>query len=203
MRNPGLRLMSSDLPVSRANRGKLPATLLWIALASAVAFGWAWLALRVQDRFAPVLLFPLLLGVLVGWSARWLTGLVGTPGRTAGWCGVALAALVAAASMHLLSWFDHRRAFEASVANNPHMQLAVAAGSPPPEPPGFMTYLEAQATRGRVWLGGTRRGWAAWLTWGVDGSLMVAGALAAWWFTGHPPPASRRGVRRLADPPGR
>jgi hypothetical protein len=193
--------METDRPANGERRSAWIATAPWLVLSVVTAIGWGWLALRVQVRFAPVVLFPLLVGVGVGWSARLLTGLVRGPATAFGWCGTTCASLTAVAAMHVLAWQAHRREFQDRLHADPHVQMAVAAGSTALDPPGFLSYLRGQATRGREWLGGTQHGWRAWLTWAVDAALVVAGGLAAWWFTGIPPPASGRGVRRLTDPP--
>jgi hypothetical protein len=158
---------------------------LWLGLSIVAAAGWAWLAVLIQTRFAPLALFPLLLGMGVGLTATMLLRLCPVRHRAAVLVGVAFCGVVTISGQHYLAYRSYRRAHEAARQREPRWQL-VEGHSRTLAPPGFLAYLDAQAAHGRAWSLGSSRGrispgTAVWALWGMDGLLVLAAALAVAW----------------------
>jgi hypothetical protein len=141
----------------------------------------AWAAANAEFYFAPFIIFPLLVGIVLGGL---LTGLVraGQIGhRPTIIAGTVLAALVAAIGEHYCCYIA---ASNTEIKQSPLMEKArkafpedVARRTEAP-PAGFLQYMHRQAQLGRPLLFGyIARGWIAWLTWVADGLLVLAGAL--------------------------
>ncbi len=194
----------------------------WLAAAAALGAVAAWLAVGAQFYFAPLLLFPILVGTGLGAASVGLMRVAQMGNRPTVLLGVLLSAAVAVAGQHYLGYLDYRQ--HELARNLPLIEMKQPLL--PPEiarrlaaPEGFGEYLRGQAERGRPvsskWL---LRGWAAWLSWGVDGLLVVAAALAmvipasrlpycnacrSWHRTmraGRTAPAVATRLARLADP---
>ena len=158
-----------------ASTGGKASLLLWLAMCPAAALALAFLAARVQQMYAPLVLFSLMLGLAVGASIVALGKACGVRSRAAVlWCA-ALCALPAVAGEHYFGYLDYRKAYETTARREPRWQLLRGLEGEV-APVGFREFLEAQATRGRPWFGRTRYGGMVWITWGIDGLLVVGGA---------------------------
>jgi len=156
----------------------LPAGLLGGPLLGAIA---AWGAHAAEPYFAPVVLFPLLVGLILGAMLVGLTRTVQWAHRPTIWIAVVLAAAVAVAGQHYLAY---RAARAAALADFEKLLEAQSAfpeqvrGRLPHVPQDPLDYMQREATRGRPLLGQYRaRGWPAWLSWGFDGLLVLAAAV--------------------------
>ncbi len=208
---------SQSRNVSSGGRFRPLACLLGLPAAAALGAVAAWLAVGAQFYFAPLLLFPLLVGLGVGAACVGLMRLTQVGNRPTIVLGVLLAAAVAVAGQHYL---DYRQALARSLHEIEALQRSgpVPITRLPAAPPqGFADYLRQQADAGRpVTAKWSVRGWRAWLSWAVDGLLVVAAALAmaipaarlpycntcrTWYRTmraGRTPLAAARKMARLA-----
>lgn len=152
----------------------LPGAVLLGALvggAAAVAQGW----------FAPLILFPLLVGVVLGAVLFILLRAMHTANRPTLVLGTVLAVAAAVLAEHYVSY----RVTVTRQENNRQLQIARAAfGADLGRPVGFFNYLRQEARRGRTLFGGkafgdvVARGRWVWATWAADGLLVLLGALA-------------------------
>ncbi len=139
-------------------------------------------AVAAQFYFAPLVIFPFLAGVMLG---ALLIGLMrgGQIGhRPTIIIGALLAVAIAVAGSH---WFCY---LSAGDSDNRQPQLSDEARQFLPEslarrlptpPASFWEYMRQQADRGRpLLLGYIACGWAAWLSWIIDGLLVLAGTAA-------------------------
>ena len=156
----------------------------WLGLVLATVGGatigvvWAWTGEVVQSYVAPLILFPVLLGVLTGLSIVGLARLFQIGNRPTILLAAVLAAAVAGLGQHYFEYLSEyslllppigRKSAEEQKLLPFVKELA----------PGFGEFLLAQAKRGRPLLGEFRaQGWAAWLSWAIDAMLVVAGAAA-------------------------
>jgi hypothetical protein len=141
-------------------------------------FVWAWVAEVAQFYVAPVVLFPLMLGVLTGLS---IVGLIrfaqiGHPPTVL--LATVLAAAVAAAGQHGLRYLNTYYGSETSATVKSMSDEALLLLRQEMRP-GFCQYMKAQAAQGRPLIGGyTARGFAAWISWTMDAVLVILGAIA-------------------------
>lgn len=141
----------------------------------------AWLAFAIEPYFAPWLLFPLLSGLVLGASAVGLIRLADVGDRAAILMLTVAAALTAVAGQHYLGFWQARRAIQQQAQEfQKARQLApqlVEGGLPEPAE-NFAEFLRWEAARGRKigpWV--ARDAWA-WLTWTLDGLLLLGASLA-------------------------
>jgi hypothetical protein len=139
-------------------------------------------AVDAQFYFAPLVIFPLLVGVGLGGFLIGLMRLGQIGHRPTIFLGTILAVSIAVIGQHYLCYFSAR---ETDLKQPP---LTDKARQVFPEliaqrlqtPPGsFMEYMRRQANRGRpLLLDYIARGWVAWLSWIIDGMLVLAGTSA-------------------------
>ena len=169
---------------SGVGEGSAPFTWSGLAAWSADAFILgslaAWLAFTAQTSlgFAPLLLFPAIVGALLGAllaGARLLTPI---GHRRTVLLGTLLAVVVAVAGQHVLCY---RAALEHEDNDQKTLELAEAAFPELAEKylPGqrltFWSFMQDQATGGRPignWF--TLRGPAVWISWVVDAAILGA-----------------------------
>ncbi len=142
----------------------------------------AWGGVNAQFYFAPLIIFPLLVGVVLGGLLIGLirTGQIGH--RPTIIIGTILGVLVAAVGEHYCCYIS---ACNTELKQSPLIEKArqafpedVAQRVQTP-PAGFLEYMRRQAQRGRpLLLDYSARGWIAWLSWIIDGFLILAGTLA-------------------------
>jgi hypothetical protein len=178
-----------------------------LALAAGPVVGllWAWMAEESQSYAAPVILFPILIGVFAGMTIVGVTRFGQIGHRATILASAVLAAAVAVGGQHYLgyrSFLQHYSSVEGNGGNEgdspifvDHGFAAVPAkigtvpgtkiGTVPLSAlarelaPSFGAYLRGEADRGRPLVGEyVAKGWAAWLSWAVDAMLTVAAAVA-------------------------
>lgn len=154
--------------------------VLWLLAATLLGAVVACLARDVESHVRPLLLlFPLLVGVVLGALNVGLMRSMQMGNRTTAILGVVLSAAVAVFGQHYL---DYRRA--ASVARDrisamPRTLSPTVVHDLVLPPASFADYLRQEAARGRPITRQARlHGWAAWLSWVIDGLLTLAAALA-------------------------
>ena len=147
---------------------KLPITSVAVGAAA------AWCASRVESSFSPLLLFPIIVGCVVGLSVARIASWLEMHGRRLVlWCAV-VAGLTAAVGQHYATYQQYRREYM-QTPRDPKWQL-VEALRPELGVPSFAGYLRAQATVGRAWIGGRWQGSWAWTSWAIDAALLVTAA---------------------------
>ncbi len=161
-----------------------PGSFAWKGLLLAILvcpmFGliWAWAAEGAQWYFAPIVLFPILLGVVVGATVVGLVRFTQVGHRPTILLAAVLAASVAGIGPHYFSYLTAYDRAGSSMAADTAAQADVAALVRQMKP-SFAQYLDAQAQRGRPLVQGyVAKGWVAWLSWAVDALLVVAAAAA-------------------------
>jgi hypothetical protein len=158
----------------------LPTAAVWLflALASAVVLSRA--AAAIEPTFAPWLLFPLLVGLVLGICLTWLLRWCECGHRATAIVGTLLAAILLMGAQHLWHYQRHLDAMRAAkqeiLRRGP--QFAQIAGNLAPLPPTVFEFLEQEAARGRpLWPGFTARGLGVWTSWGLDGVLLAGAAV--------------------------
>ena len=161
---------------------------LWLpaCLMVGLLVGWAAITVQTDLGFAPLLLFPILTGLVLGAAGVGLMRVCQVGNRPTILLGIVLAAAVAVAVEHYVGY----RAARQDIQDNARkFQTAKAAFADqlkdriPAPPDGLIDFLDQQAARGRPLLGEyVARGVAAWLSWVVDGLLILVSAevLAVW-----------------------
>lgn len=175
--DPGLKMADEPLitspPVGRPQfSGARAVVFLPGAAALGALVGGA--ASVAQTWFAPLLLFPLLVGIVLGAVLFSLLRTTQTAHRATLILGVLLAVSAAALVEHYVSY----RMLVNRLNAHPQAQLARAAFGDQ-LPGSFCGFLRWEASRGRPLLGGfVARGPWAWASWAADAVLVLAGALA-------------------------
>lgn len=161
-------------------RWSWPGLLAWTgsSLAVAVLIGAA--SVTLETFFAPLIFFPLLVGVLFGGLALGLLRQCNVGSRPIVAAALVLAGAVLVTTQH---YAHYRHALEQLAAVEDRLQPLRAAfpeGLPERLDPqrGFVGFLTQQAAAGRPYLYGyTARGPWAWASWALDGAILVAAAL--------------------------
>lgn len=158
---------------------RLPVWLIAASLLGAVA---AWGAVIVQFYFAPLLLFPLLVGVGLGAMLVGLLRVAQIGNRPTLWTGAVLAVTIAVIGEHYVSYHEarHRQARQdqetLDKARLAFPDLLKERGLDVPE--SFPEYMQQQAAQGRAVFGWKIVGQAAWASWAIDGILLLIAAVA-------------------------
>jgi hypothetical protein len=153
---------------------------LLVAIVVAPLFGlvWAWVAEVAQFYSAPIVLFPLLVGVFAGLSVVALVRFAQIGHRPTIVLAALLTAGVAGVGQH---YFGYLAAYR---PNDSATSTGLATGADFSAllrdlRPSFGEYIQAQAKRGRpLWGKYVAEGWLAWLSWSVDVLLEAVGAVA-------------------------
>ena len=162
-----------------------PLGILWLAGALAVSLAIAWLAVLIEPHFAPLVVFPVLVGLALGTAlAGWLR-LCGMGHRMSAVLGVLAAVVTIVWGQH---YFAYRRAqdqFDQRLAIVQQAQLErgelnhLRFPTPPESLPGF---LRQTAEQGRPLAGHVVRGAGVWLWWALEAALTLAGAAVPVWM---------------------
>ena len=140
----------------------------------------AWAAEDVQSYFAPLLFFPLLVGIGLG-AVLVLLLRVGQVGhRPTILLGTVLAALAAVVGQHYFVYLAQQRDRQQTAVpeNAKEALLKLNARLPAAPPETFCEFMRQQANEGRsVFHLFEARGGGAWALWAVEGLLTLAAAL--------------------------
>jgi hypothetical protein len=162
-----------------------PAAFRWgplvLGLPAGVVVGLlvAWLAVPLQRHFAPWLFFPVLIGLLVGATLVALVRLSQVGHRRTILLLAFLAALTTVIGQHYLSYHYVRALAREEAQRHPEAsQLAPMFLGRPSAPNSFAEFLASEASRGRRIGPYTAHNSLAWLSWGLDGLLVLCAALS-------------------------
>lgn len=158
-----------------------PTALAWLAGTLVISYPLGWIAARVEQVYAPLLLFPILLGLVVAIAACALALATNTGFRPLVLTGVALSALATTGWLHWHSFSEVTAQAQASYDKKlgEHAgQLAAMGALPAPPTHDFGVYLTQQAAAGRsVGFGAKLQGGWVWALWALEAVLAVAAAL--------------------------
>lgn len=153
----------------------------WLPLCLVHGTAVAWLAFGIQKHFAPLGLFPILVGLALGVTLAGLIRLVQVANRSTILLGTFVACGAAVIGQHYFSYQEQRETAMRQAAlfrMAAQAQPGMVQGSPPEPASGLVEYLRWQALRGRPIVGETiARGGMAWASWGFDASLILVAAL--------------------------
>jgi hypothetical protein len=156
-------------------------TLLWLPGCLILGLLTAWAAVDAQFYFAPLLLFPILVGVLLGALLMLLMRMAQIGHRPTIVAGTLLAAGLAVAGIHYITYWTQSRAAAAELANLEkarRLQPEFAAVQLPLPPDNFVKYMRQKAAQGRlIFPPYSLRGGYAWLLWGIEAVLLVTATL--------------------------
>ncbi len=169
-------------PPNRPARFASARAVLYAGSAAAAAVIIALLADIVQNdlRWAPLVLFSAVIGVILGGALVGIARLTQTGHRPTLFAAAFAAAALAVAGQHFFAFRNHGVGPAAGLerarlrAAFPEMvdRLAVPAED-------WLGFMQEAAARGRAMPGGgiARDGWA-WATWAVDGVILIVAAMA-------------------------
>jgi hypothetical protein len=149
-----------------------------------------WLAVKVHPYFAPLLLFPLLLGLAL--AAALVCGLrvFSLAHRPTVWIGTLLASALVVFGQHYWSFHAARTEWANQQADVEKARRAfpeMANRMLPPPPADLVEFLATETDRGRELLGHRVRGAALWAWWGLEAALVcLAAALPVAWALRQP-----------------
>ncbi|NQT39060.1 MAG: hypothetical protein HQ581_16295 [Planctomycetes bacterium] len=210
-------------PLPGSRRRRVANLAVWLSVCLVHGAAVAWLAVSVQHFAAPLVLFPILLGFVLGATGVGLLRVCRTGSRAAALAGVIIAAIVAVAGQHYLCYREVRAAAaerDTSLRESIGFRglAELIQGDLRQAPDGLLDYMRQQADEGRpLWGTYTATGIAAWASWIVDGLLLLTGALAvvipalrqpycrrcgSWFRTvrrGHAAPATASRVAQLLE----
>jgi hypothetical protein len=154
---------------------------IWLPGSTLLGVLAAWAAEDAQLYFAPLLIFPLLVGIGLG-AVLVLLMRVGQVGhRPTILLGTALAALAAVAGQHFFGFLAarHRDRPQSAVIEKAKEALPELASRLPAAPPeNFGEFMRQQAGRGRsIFNLFEAKGGGAWTLWTIEGLLTLAAAL--------------------------
>jgi hypothetical protein len=155
--------------------------LLWLPGCLILGSLTAWAAVDAQLFFAPLLLFPLLMGILLGVLLVLLMRMARIGHRPTIVAGTILAAGWAAVGMHYLSYLSHSWEFAAESADLEKARQFLprdAARRLPTPPRNFFEYMRQSADEGReIFSAYSLHEGYVWLLWIVEAAVLTGGAL--------------------------
>ena len=195
--------------------------LIWLPVCVALGLLFAWASVALSTRFSPLLVFPLMVGLVLGASLVSLARICQVGHRATVWTALLLSVAAVVIGQH---WFSYRAArvmAEQDLLQYQKAQQAfgeLVAGRLPAAPSSMREYLTRQADHGRrletTFGSWTARGPAAWLSWVLDGLLILlpaavmtwmalrrpfCGQCRSWYATRRSGPVDAETARRLID----
>lgn len=183
---------SEKSPVDKPPVGSAPLGLaIVLAIPACVVFGLlaAWTAVTLGQIRAPLFFFPVATGVVVGACLGATIRMCQLTNQWLVWSVVALTTLTVVFGEHYFSYLAACRRIDEDAALIRSAKEAfgqTVLGETPAKPNGLIDFMRHEAARGRclstslgVW---TAKDGLAWLTWAVDGLLVLlpAALLVGW-----------------------
>jgi hypothetical protein len=180
---PVAALDQPDLSPVPAGRFSWSGLCLAMTVGPLVGVIWAWVAEETQFYAAPLILFPLLVGVFTGLTIVGLARFAQIGHRPTIVLAVVLSAVPAVAGQHYFRYISDYSSvkgdspiFADAKIGTAGQDLSALAHK---LAPGFGEYIRARADSGRpLWGKYVAKGWAAWLSWIIDAMLTLAAAVA-------------------------
>ncbi len=170
-------LSDSSASAAPPPRGQFVASqaAVWLVGAAIVGAASARLAVWAQGSWAPLVIFPLLVGCGIGLLLVGLMRVGGVDHAATRYSGAFLAVAMAVAGQHFFSFLDFHAAL---IDRRPELlSLEEFQRIMPDASTDFARFMERQAAQGRpVTKGYALRGAAAWASWAFDGLLTLASA---------------------------
>jgi hypothetical protein len=168
----------------QGGRFSWPRLAAWLIAAPLVGAIAAWGAMIGQSYWAPLGLFPILVGVGLGAMLVGLMRVAQIGHQPTLFAGAVLAVAVAVAGEHYLSFHELWRRY----ADRPDAEALQQARAKAPElfegrrigpPDSFLQYMQEQAALGLPLVAGRKAtGSWAWMIWAIDGLLVLGAAIA-------------------------
>ena len=154
--------------------------LVWLLAAPLLGAAVARAAVWAEHVRAPLLIFPLVVGAGLGLLLVAVMRLAHIGHRPTLIVGAVMAAVVAAAGQHYIHYREYANARAAFLAQKQDDGLlGQFQEMMPVAAPTFADYMRGQARLGRaITAGYSLRGAAAWASWLLDGSFLIAMAVA-------------------------
>ena len=150
-----------------------PAALaFWLPACLAAALLVAKAAVVAESYFAPLIFFPLLIGLVLGTTLVGVMRLAQLAHRPTVLAGAVLAGVLTILGQHYLSYRADLQRRQEKFDQHPGASLAFADQLPE----SFGGFLRRRAAAGRALFG---QGLTVWLSWGLDAVLVLVAALAA------------------------
>jgi hypothetical protein len=154
--------------------------VLWLPGCFGFAVLLAWASVLVSPYFSPLLVFPLLLGFVLGASIVSLMRLCQMGHRLTAWAAVLLLVAVVVVGQHYLSYRGARAEGERQSHQFQKAEQAfgeLVRGRVPSPPASLAEYLSRQAEQGRTvetaFGSFTAKGPMCWLSWAIDALLIM------------------------------
>lgn len=167
----------------RAIKARPVEVALWVAMAAAWTTGWCWLSVLVAERFAPVLVLPIVSGLVLGGGLVAAMRIARLASRRWLLAGALVLSLVLAVGQHYVWYLATQKQIEQSYATQlSGNKFGAMVANIPALHPSFVEFLHATAERGRSWFRGTLHGRWVWASWGLDAALQLLAACGVVWF---------------------
>jgi hypothetical protein len=165
---PPKRITTVSAPAPGAfQRGKL---LIWLVCCVVLGLLMAWAAVVARGYAAPLVLFPLIVGSVLGGSIVLVMRVVHVGHRPTVWLGALAAGLLTVTGEHYFTFQKAQRLLAHDPDKLAKLHLVAPERIPPANFPEFMAW---SAERGLPLGGYTARGGGAWLVWSIDGLLVL------------------------------
>jgi hypothetical protein len=161
---------------------------IWLACCVLLALLVAWAAVVARAHVAPLGLFPLIVGAVLGGTLVLAMRVFHVGHRRTLCAGALVAGLLTVAGEHYFSFWKARQVFAQDVAKLANLQLVAPERIPPADFGQFMIWSAAE---GLPILGFQARGGLAWLFWSIDGLLVLLPTVVLVTATGRLPYCNR------------
>jgi hypothetical protein len=166
-----------------SRQAQIVRAVIWLAASLAAAVGLAWVSIRIQHRFSPLLLMPALLGLAIGGLVATMAKALEIRSRRSSYLVSAAAALTMAVSLHYLAFREYREQVLQSAAKQESLLVQLALPELAPGTTSFDRFLVEAARRGRT-IGRWRiEGAAVWGLWLLEALVAAGASLAAVYWT--------------------